>query len=310
MRQIKLLVATLAWGLLMTTIVPAAAAAAEPNYDTTRQATESGDSKPGGAAIQPAAALNLPADYYIFGGKKADVTGDGIADEVYLVGRQAAAGMRSVKDLGIVVINGDDKSVRTFSLDKVGGFAPQLFLGDFSGDKVPDVYVQVASGGSGGWSYHHIITFNGAAPQEIFGEQENRTSNIAGKFIDGWRVELTDSASGETTVLDVSNRRQDYLRLGIYNADGKVIKETKTMTTPFGDLTPVDTDHDGTFALQGVQRISGAYHADSLADAATVLTYDGAGWQARSVITALASAATATAADSPVQPWAYLWPGA
>ena len=285
----KLMVLTLALGLLMTAAAPAAAGT-EPVCKAPRQTAATGDIQPDGAAVQSAAALNLPADYYVIDGKKADVTGDGIADEVYLVGRQPQTGSRFIHDLRIMVIHGADQSVHTLALDKMGGFAPQLFLGDFSGDKVPDIYVQVASGGSGGWSYHRIVTFCDAVPREIFGNKENGNSNISGQFIDGWRVRLTDSATGKMTVLDVSSRRQDYLRLDIYNEDGKLMKPTKTMTTPFGPLTPVDVDHNGTFALQGVQLISGAYHADGLANAATVLTYDGACWQAQSVITALSSA--------------------
>ena len=227
--------------------------------------------------------LPLPADYSILDTIEADVTGDGYADTVYLIGRKRQIDSLYTDNFSIKVKNGVDKTITTYALEKVGGYRTRLFAGDFSGDAISDVYIEVESGGSGGWSYHNIISFNSDSPKEIFGSRNNQSQSITGKFIDGLKAELINYANAKTIAIDVSERLQDYLRLGIYDAKGIVTKETQTMTAPFSKLDPIDYDKDGVFELKGIQRISGAYRADGLADVETVLKYKDAAWNLQSV---------------------------
>jgi len=227
--------------------------------------------------------LSLPADYRILDNAEADVTGDGYIDTIYLTGHQRQIGSLYTDDLSITVENGADHSLTRYPLNKLGGYRMHLFAGDFSGDKVADVYVEVESGGSGGWSYHNIISLNANDPKEIFGEQNNQSKSITGKFIDGLKAEITNTVNGKTIAIDVRERLKDYLRLGIYGEDGIVKKETSIMIAPFSKLEPIDYDRDGIFELKGIQRISGAYRADGIADVETVLKYNGTAWNSQSV---------------------------
>ncbi|HML31651.1 MULTISPECIES: hypothetical protein [Sporomusa] len=233
--------------------------------------------------------INLPADYYIFDTLEADVTGDGIADRIYLAGYKIQSNFSAAKNLSITVKSGADKSFIRFPLAEVGGYQPYLFAGDFSGDKIADVYVATASGGSGGWSYHNIISFSGGEPKELFGSKENFATNITGKFVDGWKVALANNTDGTTVIVGVAERREDYLQLGIYDEEGKVQKETQTMTAPFVKLEPVDIDHDGVYELKGSQSLSGAYRADRLAEVETMFKYTGTNWQSQSKLVMISS---------------------
>lgn len=214
--------------------------------------------------------------------KEADVTGDGTVDTVYLTGTRAMSTSPYINNIRIVVKNGFTNLIETGGVESFAGYAPQLFLGDFNGDKIADVYVEAASGGSGGWYHHQIVTFTGILPSIIFDDENNRGTAITGKFINDYKIELT--ASGKTVILDVSDRRADYLRLGLYNESGLLMKETKVMVTPYGKLAAIDIDNDGIYELQGMQRISGAYNADGLANLESVLKYnDTICWQPLSV---------------------------
>lgn len=228
--------------------------------------------------------INLPADYYIFDTLEADVTGDGIVDMIYLAGHKIQSHLSAAKDISITVKSGADRSLICFPLAEVGGYQPYLFAGDFTGDKIADIYVETASGGSGGWSYHNIVSFTGGEPKELFGSKENFATNITGKFVDGWKVALANNTDGTTVIVGVTERREDYLRLGIYDEEGKVQKETQTMIAPFVKLEPIDIDHDGVYELKGRQSLSGAYRADRLAEVETMFKYTGTGWQSQSVL--------------------------
>lgn len=296
MKTIKVLTVAIILGSFITTMLPVnASIIPQPVYNSNGQVVGATKALTVPLPAIPAAEINLPDNYTIFDTLEADVTGDGIADKIYLAGHKMPSNLPAAKDLSVTVKSGADESLTTYWLDKVGGYQPHLFAGDFTGDKIADVYVETASGGSGGWSYHNIVAFNGNGPKELFGIKENNTNNITGKFVDGWRVALTNTTDETTLTVGVNERREDYLRLGIYDKEGKVQKETQIMSAPFIKLEPIDIDNDGVYELKGMQSLSGAYRADRLAEVETILKYTGTTWQSQST---LIMASSMTCGDS------------
>lgn len=296
MKKVKVLTAAIMLGLFGTPMISVnAGTIPNPVYHGEGEGAGAVQTLPAPLPAISATTINLPADYYILDTREADVTGDGITDTIYLAGHKVQTNASYTDDLNITVENGADKSLIIFPLDAVSGYQSSLFAGDFTGDQIADVYVETASGGSGGWSYHNIVSFYGAEPKEIFGSKENVAANVTGKFVDGWTVALTNHTDGKTLSVGVKERRQDYLRLGIYDTKGKVQRETQIMSAPFSRLEPIDLDHDGVFELKGIQSLSGAYRADRLADVETIFKYMGAAWQSESM---LIMASSVTNADS------------
>ncbi|EIW17445.1 MULTISPECIES: hypothetical protein [Pelosinus] len=223
----------------------------------------------------------LPEGYQVLDMQEGDVNGDGVSDTVYLIGHKQEDSSSYVDSMKLIVENGADQKRTDVVLDKMGGYQAELLLRDFTGDKTVDALVTAASGGSGGWYYNQVVAL-GEKPSILFGEQENNGGSISGQFLDGFKVEINGGAGSGVTI-DVHDRTADYLRLGLYNEEGKLQKQTKLMVTPFGRLEAVDANHDGIYELKGIQRISGAYNADGLANVETVLSYTGSFWQAQSV---------------------------
>ncbi|TWH51956.1 stalk domain-containing protein [Sporomusa sp. KB1] len=296
MKKIKVLTVAIVLSSFITPMIPVnASVIPKPVYNSNGQVVGATKALPTPLPAIPATEINLPADYNILDTLEVDVTGDGIADKIYLAGHKIPSNLPAAKDLSVTVKSGADESLTTYWLDKVGGYQPHLFAGDFTGDKIADVYVETASGGSGGWSYHNIVSFNGSEPKELFGIKDNNANNITGKFVDGWKVALTNTTDETTLTVGVSERREDYLRLGIYDKEGKVQKETQIMSAPFIKLEPIDIDNDGVYELKGMQSLSGAYRADRLAEVETILKYTGINWQSQST---LIMASSMTSGDS------------
>ncbi|MDF2876182.1 MAG: hypothetical protein K0R22_2865 [Sporomusa sp.] len=225
----------------------------------------------------------LPDNYHILDMQKSDVTGDGIHDRVYLIGHQPSDTSNYTDSIKLIIENGANQIRTEMVLEEMGGYEASLFLGDFTGDHIADALVTAASGGSGGWYDNKVVTFVNEA-SIIFSQKDNSKISVSGQFTNGYKVELYNEAAASPAVtMDVSERKADYIRLGLYDKSGTLKKQTKVMFTPFGQLEPVDINNDGIYELKGLQRISGAYNADGLATVETVLAYTGGNWQPRSV---------------------------
>ncbi len=170
----------------------------------------------------------------------------------------------------------------TVKLPNIGGYNSKLFIGDFTGDKVDDVLVTVPSGGSGGYVEHRIVTFVGE-PIIIFGEKENSGIAATGRFIDGFKVELTIDATKRKATVDVSNKNGGYINANLYNADGKLLHPQNVSITPLEELSPVDPDFNGMYEIRGIQRVIGIYNADTVAYIYSIWKYENQKWTAKQI---------------------------
>lgn len=224
----------------------------------------------------------LPAGYTILDRQTGDVTGDGTARDIVLIGRKPNADSHFADDLSIIVQDGSSQNSITVKLPGIGGYGSHLFIGDFNGDKVDDVLITVPTGGSGGYTEHRIVAFAGG-PDIIFDEKDNSGVAGTGHFIDGFRIELTEEATKRSVTADLNNKKDVYVNANLYDAKGNLRRQQTISINPPGELFPVDVDSDGIYELRCLQRVSGMYNADTVAYIYSIWKYQDQKWNAKQI---------------------------
>jgi hypothetical protein len=207
-----------------------------------------------------------------------DVSGDGIPDHVYLTAvKSEEPSSPFVKRITLNIRDGATKKGYVVPLDDNGnaGYNPTLFLGDFTGDGVQDILISIDSGGSGAFTYDYIYSFVHHQARKLFDfNRYNEQNQYTVTYMDQYKVKVDSPATGQTYLIDISNRGGDYLSQ-IYNTDGTLKKPVQGWGDGVSGFDPVDIDRDGVYEIRAYQQISGLYHADSLGYVTNTLHWDG-----------------------------------
>lgn len=222
----------------------------------------------------------LENNQYIIDEQKADVTGDGYKDTVYLIGKKTSSSSIYVEDMMLkIIVGGNTSRVIEVGLGNLSGYDGKLFLGDFTGDKIADIMVSAATGGSGGIIENRIATINSYYTGKlIFNSKNNLGLNFSGKFIDGFKADLKEANYDLEMTIDLLAFKDEYIKDKIYNEYGKVLKNIEPWADSYSKLEPVDYDGDGIYELQGYQVISGVYHANRISNVESTWKYGNGKW--------------------------------
>lgn len=194
---------------------------------------------------------------------RGDVNGDRIPDHVYLTGTKTSDSPFT-QNITLVIQDGMTGLFTSIPLRENMGYQPALFLGDFTGDRVNDILVSIASGGSGGIMYYYIYSFINNMAQLLFDfNVYNEHYQYSVTYKDNYMVEVISRENNLKYIIDISNKGTDYLN-EIYHKDGKLKNPINGFVNPLSGLYPVDFDSNGVFELVAYQKIAGRYNADSL----------------------------------------------
>jgi hypothetical protein len=227
--------------------------------------------------------LQLPADYYIIDSAAADITGDGVIDNLYLIGHKGNQSDRFADNMSLVVRNGATNDSKTIDLNGFSGYQGKIFTGDFTGDKVDDIMISAPTGGSGGIVGHVIVNYNLPEPKIIFDQTNNEGAKFTGNFVDDFKAQLTNENTGRSMFLDLENKKTFYVQSAIYNENGKLLKAVRPISYPFTILEPIYVDYDGVYELRGVQRIIGAYGVDGIGNIYSRWKYEDGQWNIKRI---------------------------
>lgn len=223
--------------------------------------------------------LNLGDKAYVIDYKEIDVTGDQVKDNILLVGHKEFSPKDIFADsLTIVVQDGKTKKYSKATDENFCGYEGKLFIGDFSGDQVKDVMVSAATGGSGGIVNHLIATFKNHTPALLFSEKDNMGIESEGKFVDGFKAELTSKNFNQKIIIDLNVNKDNYIQQGIYDSSEKLLKAVEPFNYPFSLLEPIDYNRDGIYELKGSQRIVGTCNADTISFVNSILKFENNKW--------------------------------
>lgn len=203
-----------------------------------------------------------------------DVNGDGVPDYVYLTGKKISEG-NLIENITLIVKDGKTGITSSAKFRSDTGYSPSLFLGDFTGDRVNDIFISIASGGSGGIMFYYIYTDLNNRLEQIFDyEAFNQKYNYTVNYKDNFKVEVLNTTTGTRFIIDLTYKGKDYLN-EIYNPDGTLKAPIEGWVDPLSGLYPVDFDNNGIYELLGYQEIAGRYHADALGYVESSLKWNG-----------------------------------
>ncbi|MDV2581533.1 VCBS repeat-containing protein [Alkalibacillus haloalkaliphilus] len=203
-----------------------------------------------------------------------DVNGDGVIDEVLLIGYQTQD-TPFVQNITLVIQDGATHELYSTPLVDNVGYNPTLFLGDFTGDAVDEILISIATGGSGGIMNEFIYSFVHNRFNLIFNSNEyNDYYQYTVNYEDDAKVRVISEVNQQQYVIDLSDRDPQYLN-EIYDANGNLIEPIEGWVNPLSGLYPVDFDMDGVYELLVYQRIAGRYNADALGYVLNTLAWDG-----------------------------------
>jgi hypothetical protein len=209
-------------------------------------------------AVQQAP-LPSPVQGQILQTREVDVTGDGKMDKVSLVGVRTDTTSPYYPKIFLVVASAGQGDI-TVPLE--GGYDPKMEFYDFNGDRLPEIFISAATGGSGGIYNYYIYSFKNNKPVKI---PVPEPLHISATFKKNYVVRLKIEETGKVYRINIKDRKAEYDRAGVYK-NGKVLKQISVLVDPYSLLKAVDVDKDGVYELQGIQRVSGIAHVDVLAN--------------------------------------------
>lgn len=225
----------------------------------------------------------LEDKYYIVTKKLEDVTGDNIEDEIYLIGyqedteREDVIGSNYYSNLYLFVIDGEDKSSQTISLKYTEGAFPTLVMEDFNSDRVKDIFISLATTGSGGAprGLFNIISYNDNKAITLFGDETfseglGFTLSLKDEYFVGISSEVIDT----TISFKLEKSICEWLEEEKIYEDGKIIEQATFIVSRFNNLEAIDTNKDGTYELVGSQYLAILSHSAGLGFIETTLKYD------------------------------------
>lgn len=207
--------------------------------------------------------------------EKADISGDGKEDFVSIKGIRYEDDSDFLREVYIQIqaSNGEKYKAKLEA-----GFDPQLQFIDMNQDGIKDLFISVETGGSGGVSNYYLYSLKDF---ELTDLTVPETVMMTTHFEDDYKASTIIQETGDTYTFDLKTRAKDYEKLGLYSK-GRLNEPMELMVDPYSTLKPVKLK-DGTNGLRGLQRISGANHADSIAFIESQWKYVNEQWALNSV---------------------------
>lgn len=202
-----------------------------------------------------------------------DVTGDGQSDTIDLKGELFAPDGQYYQHIWADITDANNHS---WTIPYGGGYEPSIQFVDLNHDNQNDIFYQSATGGSGGLYTSKLHTIENNQLIEI---PLPNNQPIERKFIDDFKASITLLPGEAPIIIDLSDRKDEYIRLNIYDENGNLLEPTSLMIDPVAMFEPVNLSERNGYGLKSYQQISGAYHADGIGVVESLWYYEKGKWK-------------------------------
>lgn len=219
----------------------------------------------------------LSRDEYLLDMKQGDINGDGIPDQVYLIGHKPDGPSGIFADqIKLVIQDGYSQKRYVVALQNNAGYNASVLLGDFDQNKIPDILVGIDSGGSGGYGTFYIYSFAGSTLRKRFdSESYNQEYKFRVNYEDHYKVAVSSARLDVLFLIDISGKGSSYLN-EFYDDNGKLKKPVQGEVLAIAALNPIVTNENRiSFDLLALQRIIGPTNADTLGYVENLLSWEG-----------------------------------
>ncbi len=193
-------------------------------------------------------------------------------DAIRVYGQPFSPGALYYKKL-LVSITNDHTGTVTFIPLSEGGYKPTISYPHLINASTPDIFIDSPTGGNGILSTDYLFTDQKG---EFVGISMPSTPVIHAKLLNQYRIQFQIPSLKKTVVLSILDKRGAYDQAGVYH-HGQLVKPFSPMIIPIGYFRPV-IQKNGTTLLQGIQEISGLYHADGIANVLWNWKWTAQGW--------------------------------
>lgn len=183
-----------------------------------------------------------------------DVNNDETLDKIELFGKKNNVEGTFYSELNLSVEDGKTQMLRKSNLDYLSGSDPVLSAHDFTGDKLPEIFVSVISDNESKQLTSAIFDLKEDIIKNLFTTKDNRGIEINLEF--GRDFVLNASfTGGQKFSINLEHIREALLSYGIYKENGEYSGNDTVIIMPYTSLIPIDYDGDSVFELCGTQQI-------------------------------------------------------
>jgi hypothetical protein len=200
-----------------------------------------------------------------------DITGDGLNEVIYLMAQPYQDKHSYFKKIYIQI---KASNHRSYKIPLESGINPKLKFVDLNHDSVKDLFVSIPTGGSGDICTNYIYSLkafkliNLTVPEPL---------EVDSRFENDYKANIKIAQTNTSYSFDLKDRKKYYEKLGLFY-NGKLNEPTELSVNSFNQMKPA-LFNENQLGLKGVQRITGAANADTIANVESSWLFEDGHWR-------------------------------
>jgi hypothetical protein len=222
-------------------------------------------------AISGVKAATVKEKTVVISENRSDITGDGVNENISLVGVPYEDDAKYLKAIYIDVRTSNGKH---FTIPLESGAKASLQLVDFNQDGIKDIFANVVTGGTEGDILSFLYTMKDFIHKDLTVPDPLEMDS---SFEENYKAKITITENGKTYLFDLKDRKKVYKKLGLYYK-GKLNEPTELTVNTFHSLRPANIGR-GEIGLKGIQKVTGITNSDTIATVESTWKFEGGYWK-------------------------------